>query len=191
MADNFEDKNQYNILLPENDLLTWSEKSIDNHFSALYGGEMILICAKSGQGKSRTLQHLAVNRALLGEHCIYFSFELNEHTVMKHINSMTNELDHTKTETINNNIHVKYMPIGTNTNDIKAYIKQYQLQTGIKPNFLFVDYLDLMDTNTKALEDTSSFKKTKIIREELHSINKEYGYVLAVAHNSDDIITDA
>lgn len=79
------------------------------------------------------------------------------------------------------NIHIKYMRPGTNVNDLKAYLKEYQIQTGIKPNFLLVDYLDLMGANSKSMDQSNTFQKDKAVSEELRGLSMEDGYVTASA----------
>ena len=39
---------------------------------------------------------------------------------------------------------VKYMPSGKNANDVRSYIKEYEIKTGKKVDVLLIDYLDLL-----------------------------------------------
>jgi hypothetical protein len=39
---------------------------------------------------------------------------------------------------------IKYMSSGKNTNDLRSYIKEYEIKTGSKLDVVLVDYLDLM-----------------------------------------------
>jgi len=128
----------------------------------IYGGfnrgEIEIFCAKSGGGKSLFLANLAVNFALQGLNCIYFTFELSEGLVSMRIDSMVTGVG---TREIFRNlddvdlkvrmqgkksgaIRVKYLPSGKNCNDLRAYLKEYQVKTGQKPDVILVDYLDLM-----------------------------------------------
>ena len=41
-------------------------------------------------------------------------------------------------------IQVKYMPSGKTANDIRSYIKEYEIKTGKHVDVLLIDYLDLL-----------------------------------------------
>jgi hypothetical protein len=38
-------------------------------------------------------------------------------------------------------IQVKYMPSGKNANDIRSYLKEYQVKKGFPPDIILIDYL--------------------------------------------------
>jgi hypothetical protein len=42
------------------------------------------------------------------------------------------------------NYQVKGLPAQSNINDIRAYLKEYQIQTGKRVDFVMIDYLDLL-----------------------------------------------
>lgn len=188
-------KTRLSLLLDENGSISSGWKSLDKLIFNISRGELLLFSAESGHGKSVVLQNLAVNWSLQGGHCIYFTFELQEGLVAKRIDSMLANIPNSDIfknidrvdETIRNiglksgNIHIKYMRPGTNVNDLKAYLKEYQIQTGIKPNFLLVDYLDLMGANSKSMDQSNTFQKDKAVSEELRGLSMEGGYVTASA----------
>ena len=66
------------------------------------------------------------------------------------------------------------MPEGsTTTNTLRAYLKEFQIKTGLKPDCLVVDYLDLMYPNNIKIDATSLFVKDKFVSEELRGLMHE------------------
>ena len=41
-------------------------------------------------------------------------------------------------------IQIKYMPYGKNANDIRSYVKEWQIKNNAKLDVLLIDYLDLV-----------------------------------------------
>ena len=128
----------------------------------LYGGfnrgELNIFCAGSGGGKSLFLANLGCNWALQGLNVLYLTFELAEGLVSMRLDSMmtgisTREVFRSidevelKVKMLGKkagHLQVKYMPSGKNCNDIRAYLKEYQVKKGCKPDVILIDYLDLM-----------------------------------------------
>lgn len=160
----------------------------------LYGGinrsELTLFCGGPGSGKSLFLQNISINLAAQGHNVLYFTFELSEELVAVRFNAM---IAGTTTRDVFQNslsvgqkvkqqyaekkwgkIQIKYMPSGTSANDLKAYIKEYQIQTGVTPDAIVVDYLDLMYPNNKRINPTDAFAKDKFVSEELRSLAAEF-----------------
>jgi len=112
----------------------------------LYGGfnrgELNIWCAGSGGGKSLFLANMGVNWAMAGLNVLYLTFELSESLVAMRLDSMMTgittrdifrNLDDVelKVKTIgkrSGSIQIKYMPSGKNCNDIRAYLKEYQVK---------------------------------------------------------------
>ena len=46
------------------------------------------------------------------------------------------------------------MPSGVTTNDIRAFLCEYEIQAGIKVDCLLVDYLTMMQISGKGAENT-------------------------------------
>jgi hypothetical protein len=78
-------------------------------------------------------------------------------------------------------LRVKYMPAQSNVNDIRAYIKELQVQTGIKVDFLCADYLDLIMPVTAKVSPSDLFIKDKYVSEELRNLAKELNVLLVTA----------
>ena len=157
----------------------------------LYGGfnrgELNIFCAGSGGGKSLFLANLGVNWALAGLNVIYLTFELSEGLVSMRLDSMTTgittrdifrniddvELKVKMLEKRSGHLQVKYMPSGKNCNDIRAYLKEYQVKTGVKPDVLLIDYLDLMMPLSVKVSPSDLFVKDKYVSEEIRNLAME------------------
>ena len=58
---------------------------------------------------------------------------------------------------------VKYMPTGKTANDVRAYLKEYEIKTGRKIDVLLIDYLDLMHAKLdKRLAQRTCLLKTSM-----------------------------
>jgi KaiC/GvpD/RAD55 family RecA-like ATPase len=165
----------------------------------LYGGfnrgELNIFCAGSGGGKSLFLANLGVNWALMGLNVIYLTFELSEGLVAMRLDSMTTgigtreifrNLDDVelKVKTLqkrSGHLQVKYMPSGKNCNDIRAYLKEYQVKTGVKPDVLLIDYLDLMMPLSVKVSPSDLFVKDKYVAEEIRNLAMETQCVTVTA----------
>ena len=157
----------------------------------LYGGfnrgELNIFCAGSGGGKSLFLANLGVNWALAGLNVIYLTFELSESLVSMRLDSMTTgiptrdifrniddvELKVKMTEKRSGHLQIKYMPSGKNCNDIRAYLKEYQVKTGVKADVLLIDYLDLMMPLNVKVSPSDLFIKDKYVSEEIRNLAME------------------
>jgi KaiC/GvpD/RAD55 family RecA-like ATPase len=157
----------------------------------LYGGfnrgELNIFCAASGGGKSLFLANMGVNWALMGLNVVYLTFELSEGLVSMRLDSMTTgigtrdifrniddvELKVKMLEKRSGNLQVKYMPSGKNCNDIRAYLKEYQVKTGHKPDVLLIDYLDLMMPLSVKVSPSDLFVKDKYVSEEIRNLAME------------------
>ena len=157
----------------------------------MYGGfnrgELNIFCAGSGGGKSLFLANMGVNWALAGLNVIYLTFELSEGLVSMRLDSMTTgistrdifrniddvELKVKMLEKRSGHLQVKYMPSGKNCNDIRAYLKEYQIKTGVKPDVLLIDYLDLMMPLSVKVSPSDLFVKDKYVSEEIRNLAME------------------
>ena len=163
-------------------------KSVDEK---LYGGvnrgEITIWCAGSGVGKSLFLQNIAINFAKQGLNVIYISLELSEELCSMRMDSMISEvatkeifrkLDEVEIRVKqaghkSGSLHVKQMPQGSTVNDIKAYLKNYEIETGKRADVLVVDYLDLLFPNNKKIDPSNLFVKDKVVTEELRGLMVE------------------
>ncbi len=157
----------------------------------LYGGfnrgELNIFAAGSGGGKSLFLANLGVNWAMAGLNVIYLTFELSENLVSMRLDSMVTgiatreifknlddvELKVKMAGKRAGNIQIKYMPSGKNCNDIRAYLKEYQVKKGQKPDVLLIDYLDLMMPLSVKVSPSDLFVKDKYVSEEIRNLAME------------------
>ena len=165
----------------------------------LYGGfnrgELNIFCAGSGGGKSLFLANMGVNWALQGLNVLYLTFELSEKLVSMRLDSMTTgiptreifkniddvELKVKMMEKKAGSMQIKYMPSGKNCNDIRAYLKEYQVKKGVKPDVLLIDYLDLMMPLSVKVSPSDLFVKDKYVSEEIRNLAMETQCVTVTA----------
>ena len=165
----------------------------------LYGGfnrgELNIWCAASGGGKSLFLANLGINWALNGLNVIYLTFELSENLVSMRMDSMLTgvatreifknledvELKVKMTGKKAGNIQIKYMPSGKTANDIRAYLKEYQVKKGFKPDIILIDYLDLMMPMSVKVSPSDLFVKDKYVSEELRNLAMETQAIVCTA----------
>jgi archaellum biogenesis ATPase FlaH len=164
-------------------------------FGGMNRGELNIFAGGSGAGKSLFLANLGVNWALQGLNVVYLTFELSEALVSMRVDSMTTgistrdifkDLDNVeiKVKMIGKKsgaFQVKYMPSGKNTNDIRSYLKEYEIKMGRKVDVLLVDYLDLMMPINKRISPTDLFIKDKFVSEELRNLAMEKQCVFVTA----------
>jgi archaellum biogenesis ATPase FlaH len=157
----------------------------------LYGGfnrgELNIFCAASGGGKSLFLANLGVNWTKMGLHVLYLTFELSEGLVGLRLDSMMTgistrevfksiddvELKVGLLKKKSGSLQIKYMPSGKNCNDIRAYLKEYQVKKGHKPDVILIDYLDLMMPLSVKVSPSDLFVKDKYVSEEIRNLAME------------------
>jgi replicative DNA helicase len=168
-----------------------------DHF--LYGGfnrgELNIFCGGSGAGKSLFLQNLALNWVEKGYNVLYVSLELSEDLCSIRLDSM---LTGYSTKEVFKNIsdvalkiamkgkksgklQLVQLPNGINVNDLKAYIKEYQIQNNINVDCVLLDYLDLMNPAKVKVSSDNISQKDKHVSEELRNFAMEGDYLFATA----------
>jgi replicative DNA helicase len=78
-------------------------------------------------------------------------------------------------------LRIKYMPAQSNVNQIRAYLKELEVQTGQKTDFIMVDYLDLVMPVSAKVSPNDLFVKDKYVSEELRNLAKEFGILMITA----------
>jgi hypothetical protein len=78
-------------------------------------------------------------------------------------------------------IQVKYMPSGKTANDVRSYIKEYEIKTGKKVDVLLIDYLDLLMPASTKVSAENLFIKDKYVSEELRNLAMELNTVFVTA----------
>ena len=78
-------------------------------------------------------------------------------------------------------IQIVQLVSGCTVNDIRAYLKEYTEQTGIRPDGIVIDYLDLMMPAQKKVPPSDLFIKDKFVSEELRNLSVELDILFATA----------
>jgi hypothetical protein len=78
-------------------------------------------------------------------------------------------------------LQIKYMPAQSNVNQIRSYLKELQIQTGMKLDFIMVDYLDLVMPVSAKVSPNDLFVKDKYVSEELRNLSKELNILMITA----------
>ena len=165
----------------------------------LYGGfsrgELNIFAGGSGSGKSLVMMNIALNWLQQGLSGVYISLELSEELTSLRTDAM---LTNMSTKDIRKDIdtttlkvkmvqkksgayRVKGLPAQSNINDIRSYIKEVQIQTGIRVDFIMVDYLDLLMPVSAKVSPNDLFVKDKYVSEELRNLAKELGVLMVTA----------
>jgi archaellum biogenesis ATPase FlaH len=165
----------------------------------LYGGfnrgELNIWCAASGGGKSLFLANLGCNWAVNGLNVLYLTFELAENLVAMRMDSMLTDIPtreifkslddvELKVKMLgkkSGSVQIKYMPSGKNANDIRAYLKEYQVKKGYSPDVILIDYLDLMMPMSVKVSPSDLFVKDKYVSEELRNLAMETQAIVCTA----------
>ncbi len=164
-------------------------------FGGMNRGELNIFAAGSGGGKSLFLANLGVNWALQGYNVVYLTFELSEELVSMRVDSMITEIParevfkqldevEMRVKVIgkkSGTYQVKYMPSGKTANDVRSYLKEYEIKLGRKVDILLVDYLDLLMPISKKISAENLFIKDKFVSEELRNLAVEKNCVLVTA----------
>ena len=165
----------------------------------LYGGfsrgELNIFAGGSGSGKSLVMMNIALNWLQAGLSGVYVTLELSEELCALRTDAM---LTNASTKDIRRDIdttelkvklvgkkagqyRIKGFPAQSNINDIRAYLKEAQIQTGIRVDFVMIDYLDLLMPVSAKVSPNDLFVKDKYVSEELRNLAKELGVLMVTA----------
>jgi archaellum biogenesis ATPase FlaH len=179
-----------------NGQVTTGWESLDKKlFGGFNRGELNIFAGGSGAGKSLFLANLGVNWALAGMNVLYLTLELSENLVSMRVDSMVTDIPtrdvfkqlddvEMKVKMIGKKsgaFQVKYMPSGKTPNDIRSYVKEYEIKTGKKVDVLLIDYLDLLMPNGAKVSAENLFIKDKYVSEELRNLAMELNTVFVTA----------
>jgi KaiC/GvpD/RAD55 family RecA-like ATPase len=165
----------------------------------LYGGfsrgELNIFAGGSGSGKSLVMMNLALNWLQQGLNGVYISLELSEELCALRTDAM---LTSASTKDIRKDIdtatmkvklvskksgtyQIKALPAQSNINDIRSFLKEYQIQTGRRVDFMMIDYLDLLMPVSAKVSPNDLFVKDKYVSEELRNLAKELQVLMVTA----------
>ena len=165
----------------------------------LYGGmsrgELNIFAGGSGSGKSLVMMNIALSWLQAGLSGVYVSLELSEELCSLRTDAMLSGMS---TKDIRKDIdtaelkvklvskkagqyRVKALPAQSTVNDIRSYIKEVQVQTGIRVDFMMVDYLDLLMPVSAKVSPNDLFVKDKYVSEELRNLAQELNVLFVTA----------
>jgi len=165
----------------------------------LYGGfsrgELNIFAGGSGSGKSLVMMNMALSWLQAGLSGVYITLELSEELCSLRTDAMLSgmgtkeirkDIDTTtlKVKMVSKKAgqyRVKWLPAQSNINDIRSYLKEVQIQTGIRVDFVMVDYLDLLMPVSVKVNPNDQFIKDKYVAEELRNLAKELNVLLVTA----------
>lgn len=164
-------------------------------YGGLNRGELTIFLARSGGGKSLMMQNIALNWATMGLHVVYISLELSEALINKRLGSMYTGVtqkdimrkmentalmigkkykeNKTSITATRGSLLSKQMKQGSTCNDVRSYIKEYEIKFGYPPDALVIDYLDLLYPNNKKINPSDLFVKDKFVSEEMRGLAQE------------------
>ena len=165
----------------------------------LYGGfsrgELNIFAGGSGSGKSLVMMNIALSWLQAGLSGVYISLELSEELCSLRTDAMLSGMS---TKEIRKDIdqaelkvklvskkagqyRVKALPAQSTVNDIRSYIKEVQVQTGLRVDFIMCDYLDLLMPVSAKVSPNDLFVKDKYVSEELRNLAKELNVLFVTA----------
>lgn len=157
---------------------------IDNLMGGgLAAGELGVVAAPSGIGKSWALAKIGAHAAMAGYTVVHYTFELNEeyvgirydtiYTGIEPGNIVNNSQIVLDTiPTIAGNLIIKYYPVrSVNVHTLRAHMENLKIN-GLSPDLMIVDYADLMRPADRA---DSRHQELGVIYEELRGLAGEMG----------------
>ena len=157
--------------------------------------ELLIFAANSGGGKSMNMLNVAKNFLAQGLNGVYISLEMSEAVVSKRLDSMITRIAQEslagKMSEASILIEAAARSYGkfkikrmaenrTNINTIKSYLQQLEQEDGFIPDFICVDYIDIMGT-TFAVSLDNLFTKDKYVTEEVRSLGLDYDAIILSA----------
>ena len=184
------------LLKDSNGQLSTGWQALDRKlFGGMNRGELNIFAGGSGSGKSLFMQNLAVNWVTRGLNGAYITLELSEGLTAMRIDSMLTDIPSKEIFRDIDNVEmkikivgkksgvlrIKYLPAQSNVNHIRAYLKELQIQTGVKVDFVLIDYLDLIMPVSAKVSPNDLFVKDKYVSEELRNLAKELNVLFVTA----------
>ena len=164
-------------------------------FGGMNRGELNIFAGGSGSGKSLFMQNIAINWMTAGLNGVFLTLELSEGLTAMRMDAMvancstkeifrdldTLEMKIKMVGKKSGKLRIKYMPAQSNVNQIRAYLKELEIQTGMRTDFIMVDYLDLVMPVSAKVSPSDLFVKDKYVSEELRNLAKEFNILMITA----------
>lgn len=181
----------------EDALISTGWASVDEMIGGGVGRqELITFLAPSGGGKSVGMLNLGLNLMSRGLHGVYISLEMRDKKVARRTDQMVARMAsgmipanrtvvaaeiekfHEKTGA---RFFIKRMREGTtNATHIIAYLRELEARYSFRPDWIIVDYLDLMEPVRRGAGD-NMFLKDKYVSEEVRAIGFDYDCIMISA----------
>jgi archaellum biogenesis ATPase FlaH len=156
--------------------------------------ELVLFTANSGVGKSLVKLNLARNLLKQGLNGVYITLEMRNNVVAKRLDSMISNI-------ASKDIFLNKMKVGeqieaaqqqgfgrffikrmregtTHAGHIAAYLDELKAAYGFVPDFIVVDYLDLMCLLSDRGGTENMFIKDKYVTEEVRALGMDYNSII-------------
>lgn len=156
--------------------------------------QFTLFSANSGGGKSIMLANIGSNYAKRGYKVLLLSLELSEDMIFlrntaimsgvkamewkDHIPNIAQKLNDQAEN--GGSFLIKRIPNGSCANDIRAYLKHYELTFKYKPDVIIVDYIDLMTPNG-GVKSMGISEQDKLKSEQLAEVGYVYDAIMLSA----------
>jgi len=158
-------------------------------------GELNIFAGGSGSGKSLVMMNIALNWLQLGLNGVYITLELSEELTGLRTDAMlTNRSTRDIRKDISGaelfikmvgkksgNYQIKALPAQSNINHVRAFLKEFEIASGQKLDFVMIDYLDLLMPVSAKVSPSDLFVKDKYVSEELRNLAKELGMLMVTA----------
>ena len=189
-------KARLQALKDNNGMVPTGWKNFDKKlFGGFNRGELNIFAGGSGAGKSLFLQNLACNYAEQGLNCVYVTLELSEKLTAMRIDAMMTETPtreiYKDLDTVDlkvkmkaktsGKLRIKYIPAGATALDVRAYVKEFEIQHNLKCDVILIDYLDLLMPMNKRVSPSDLFVKDKYVSEELRNVAVDMNALLITA----------
>ena len=175
-------------------LISTGWKDVDDLIGGGVGRqELITFLAPSGGGKSVSMLNLAYNFMEQGLHGVYISIEMKDTKVAQRADQMlakmaSNMININKTKVAHEiqlfgertgaRFFIKRMREGeTNANHVLAYLRELEGTKAFRPDFVVVDYLDIMQAARK-VDGSNMFLKDQYVSEEVRGIGFDYDAIM-------------
>jgi len=154
----------------------------------LSAGELGVVVAATGVGKSHFLVHVGAEAILAGYNVLHYTFELNEYAIGRRYDSHMTEIP--SNEILQRTGEVRRFYKEKNLNEIgNLFIKEFGTGTasvitlkahidklgafGFYPDLIVIDYADIMKSTNSATSFQGTRFEQKSIYEELRALSKE------------------
>lgn len=190
----------------EDPVISTGWKTVDDVIGGGIGRqELVVFLAPSGGGKSVSMLNLGLNLLEQGLHGVYISLEMRDRKVARRTDQMiariaANMVGLSKQQVADEinafqaksgaRFFIKRMrETTTNANDIISYLRQLEATQAFRPDFIIVDYIDIM-APIRGAGVLSMFERDKAVSEELRAIAHDFNCIMISASQLGKDATD-